>query len=62
MATPCPGGYEIYNSGRPTLGHHDYMYILSLYNPCSRVEKNVFKEIHQFYTFTPTLSSLGVEG
>ena len=34
---PCPGGHEIYNFGRPFLGHH--YYTLSLYGLCPRVEK-----------------------
>ena len=30
--TPAQGGHEIYNFGRPFLGHH--YYILSLYDLC----------------------------
>ena len=49
---PCPGGHEIYNFGRPFLGH--YYYTLSLYGLCPRVEKKIFfSEIHQFYTLLP---------
>ena len=33
---PCHGGHEIYNFGRPFLGHH--YYTLSLYGPCPREE------------------------
>ena len=36
----CPGGHEIYNFGRPFLGHH--YYILSLSDLYLGVEKNVF--------------------
>ena len=48
MATPmhknsCPRGYEIYNFGRPFLGHHYYK--LSLSDLCLKVEKKIFKEI-----------------
>ena len=39
---PCPGGNEIYNLGRPFLGHHNHT--------CPWVEKKIFKEIHQFYS------------
>ena len=53
---PCPGGHEIYNCGRPYLGHH--YYILSLSDLCLGVEKKIFKEIHQFYTFYPKITSL----
>ena len=49
---PCPWGHEMYNIGRPFLVHHNY--ILSLPNLCQRVEKKIFKEIHQFYTFQVT--------
>ena len=53
---PCPGGYEIYNVGRPFLGHH--YCTLSLYGPCPGVERKIFfKEIHQFYTFYPIITS-----
>ena len=37
--TPAPGGHEIYNLGRPFLGHH--YYILCLSEPCPGVEKNM---------------------
>ena len=40
MATPCPGGNEIYNFGRPVLGHH--YYILSLSELGLGVEKKIF--------------------
>ena len=48
---PCSRGHEIYNFSRPFLGHH--YYTLSLYGPWPGVEMNIFKEIHQFYTFYP---------
>ena len=56
MASPkhknsCPGGHEgheIYNFGRPHLGH--YYYILSLSDLCLGVEKKVFKVINQHFT------------
>ena len=50
---PCPGGHEIYNFGRPFRGHH--YYTLSLSDLCLGVE--IFKEIHQFYTFYPKITS-----
>ena len=37
---PCPGGHEIYNLGRPFLGHHYYKLILS--ETCPRVQKKIF--------------------
>ena len=37
---PCPGGHEIYNFGRPFLGHH--YYILGLSDQCLGVEKKIF--------------------
>ena len=48
---PCPGGHEIYNFGRPFLGHH--YYTLSLYGPCSGVEKFI-----NITHFSPKLSTL----
>ena len=49
IATPlhknlCHREHEIYNFGRPFLGHHYY----TLYMHRSR-EEVFFKEIHQFY-------------
>ena len=44
---PCLGGHEIYNFGRPFLGHH--YYILSLFDVCLGEEKKIFKEIMHFY-------------
>ena len=37
---PCPRGHEIYNFGRPFLGHHYYIFGLS--DQCLRVEKKIF--------------------
>ena len=37
---PCPGSPEIYNLGRPFLGHH--YYILGLSDQCLGVEKKIF--------------------
>ena len=39
---PYPRGHEIYNFGRPFLGHH--YYILSLFALCLRVERRFLKE------------------
>ena len=56
---PCPKGHEIYNFGRPFLGHHNY--ILNLSMLCLEIEKKIFKEImHVHYdlltcTRTPAL-------
>ena len=57
---PCPGGHEIYNFGRPFLGH--YYFTLSLYEPCPGLENKIFNEIHQFTLFTPKIPPLGMEG
>ena len=50
IRTPAPRGHEIYNFGRPYLGHHYYM--LSLSEPCLWVEKKI-----QLYTFYPQITS-----
>ena len=55
---PCPGGHKIYNFGRPFRGNHHYT--LSLSEPCPWVEKKIFQEIQQFYTFYPKITSLWV--
>ena len=47
---PCPRGYEIYNFGRPFLGH--YYYILGLSDLCLGVDKKIFKEIMHFHYTT----------
>ena len=47
---PSLGNHEIYNSGRPFLGHHYYS--LSLSELCPRVEKKIFKEIIHFHYMT----------
>ena len=41
--------------GRPFLGHH--YYTRSLSEPCPLVEKKIFQEIRQFYTFYPQITS-----
>ena len=48
---PDPGGHEIYNFGRPFLGHH--YYILGLSDLCLGVEKKIVKEIMQIQYMTP---------
>ena len=52
---PCTKGHEIYNFGKTFLDHH--YYILSLSDLCLGVEKEIFKETHQFYTFLPQNTS-----
>ena len=55
---PCTRDHEIYNFGRPFLGHHYYK--LSLSDPCPGVRKKTFKDIHLFYTFySSSISPLG---
>ena len=41
---------QVYNFGRPFLGHHNY--ILGLSDLCLGVEKKIFKEIMQFNYMT----------
>ena len=47
---PYPRGHEIYNFGRPFLGHHYYIHGLS--DVCLGVEKKIFKEIMHFHYIT----------
>ena len=47
---PGPPGHEIYNIGRPFLGHH--YYILGLSYLCLGIKKKIFKEIMQFHYMT----------
>ena len=47
---PQPRGHEIYNFGRPFVGH--YCYILSLSNLCMGAEKKIFTEIMHFHYLT----------
>ena len=51
---PLPRGLEIYNFGKPILCY--YYYTLSLSEPCARVQKKIFKEIHQIYNFYPKIT------
>ena len=44
---PSFGGHEIYKLGEPLLGHRNY--ILSSSDLCSGVEKQIIKEIMNFY-------------
>ena len=53
--SPHPGGHEIYIFCRPFLGHH--YHALSLYGPCPGVMKKIFKEIPQFKSFYPKITS-----
>ena len=48
-------GHKSYNFLKSFLGHHCCK--LSLFEPCSGVDKKIFKEIHQFYTFCPKITS-----
>ena len=47
---PCPRGHDIYNFGRPFLGHHYYIHGLS--DLCLGVDKQIFKEIMHFHYMT----------
>ena len=74
MATPyhkIHRGHEIYNFGRPFLGHH--YFILSLSDLCLGVERKFYitiylvylilvleERIHKFYTFYSNITSWGL--
>ena len=47
---PCPRDHEIYNFGRPFLGHQYQK--LGLSDLCLGVEKSIFKEIMHFHYMT----------
>ena len=57
--TPCPGGYEIYNVGRPFLVHH-YHIIRGFSIRKIREHDFITKYFFQFYTFHPKISPFGV--
>ena len=50
----CPGGNEIVSFGGAFLGYHYHILILSYLFP--EVEREIFKEIHQFNTFYPKIT------
>ena len=50
---PCPRDHEVHNFGGTFLSHH--YFILSLSDLCVGVERKISKEIHQFYTYYPTI-------
>ena len=50
----CPRGDEFHNFYKPFLNYH--YYTLSLTEACPRVDKTIFKEIQQFYTFYPRIT------
>ena len=52
---PALGVMKKYNFGRPFLCYH--YYILGLTDQCMGVEKTISKEIRQFYTFYPKITS-----
>ena len=67
MATPwhkntCPGGHEIYNFGRPFLGHYTYMLSLSnsgagtLKRQSYMPIKNVIKGRHSKFLILSTMN------
>ena len=58
---PCEVGHEIYNFGRPFLGH--YYYTLSLSELRPGIEKKIFlKKYINFTLFTAKLPPLWVGG
>ena len=56
---PSPSqGHKIYNFGRPFLGHHYYMYILNLSDPCPSVAKKRRNIAFSLYGYAPTQEPL----
>ena len=53
---PLPRRLKLNNFGRSFLGHHLLYTIYGLSDPCPGVERESFREIHKFYTFTPNIS------
>ena len=51
----CTGGHEIYNFGRPFLGHY---YILSLSEPYPLIEKKKYINFTLFIPKLPLLSMI----
>ena len=62
--SPYPRGHEIDNFGRHLLGHHYYVHVYSLSEPCPVLEKKIFKKHINFTLLpqiTPKLPPLRVE-
>ena len=59
---PLPQGSWNLQFGRPFLGHYYYMYVLNLSYSCLGIEKKMFKEKYQFYTFYPQITPLPTLG
>ena len=58
---PWPGGHEIYNFGRPFLGH--YNYIISLSKPCPmQYREDFLGNTSILQVLPPKLPPLGVGG
>ena len=55
---PVLGRYELFNFGKPFMGHHNYIIIFVV---CPGVEKKILKN-HQFHTFQPHSISPWGEG
>ena len=49
---PCPGDHEIYNFGRPFLGHNYSTTCLGLSDLCLGVEKTFLKKIMHFHNMS----------
>ena len=52
---PCPGGNEIYNFDRGFHAHH--YFTISFSAICLGVEKKIFNDLHQFYSFYPKIKA-----
>ena len=52
---PYPRGHEIDNFGRHLLGHHYYVHVYSLSEPCPGLEKKILKKNPSILHFYPKL-------
>ena len=57
QTNPCPGGHEIYNFGRPVLGH--YYFTLSLYEPSPGLENKILMKYINLHFLPPKYLPLG---
>ena len=52
---PCPWSHEINKFGRGFHSHHIFTFNLS--ETYIEVEKKIFKDLHQFYSFYPQIKA-----
>ena len=56
---PSPGSHELYNFGRPFIGH--YYILFSLSDPCPKVKKLFLRNTSILHFLSEILPPLGVE-